>query len=60
MDLSQWYIKYIFNSHLKVLNSDPEQRKYYPNQTSREVKSGHYVSVKPTVLPNTSDLDVAA
>lgn len=39
-------------SWILLLNSDPETNKYIPNKTSREVKSGHYVKVIPTPLPN--------
>ena len=39
-------------SWILLLNPDPETDKYNPNKTSREVKSGHYVIVKPTPLPN--------
>jgi uncharacterized protein YdiU (UPF0061 family) len=39
-------------SLLNTLNPDPETNKYKPNKTSREVKSGHYVLVNPTPLPN--------
>ncbi len=34
-------------SWILSLNSDPETKQYEPNKTSREVKSGHYVNVKP-------------
>mmetsp|Transcript_44560 Transcript_44560/g.72670 ORF Transcript_44560/g.72670 Transcript_44560/m.72670 type:complete len:628 (+) Transcript_44560:259-2142(+) len=33
------------------LQPDPETEKYAPNKSSRQVKSGHYVLVKPTPLP---------
>lgn len=39
-------------SWISLLNPDPETDKYKPNKSSREVKSGHYVNVKPTPLPN--------
>ena len=49
--LAKW-----FNTNSVNLNddliSDPEQSKKYPNQMSREVKSGHYVKVAPTPLAN--------
>ena len=34
------------------LNCDPESDIYAPNNTSRQVKSGHYVYVRPTPLPD--------
>lgn len=40
------------NSWTKMLNCDPESDENEPNATSRSVKSGHYVYVKPTPLPN--------
>jgi len=40
------------NSWVKDLHSDPESAKYAPNKSSREVKSGHYVPVKPSPLPS--------
>ncbi|QKF94872.1 UPF0061 protein [Fadolivirus algeromassiliense] len=39
-------------SWTNFLNRDPENDKYQPNRSSREVKSGHYVNVKPTPLPD--------
>lgn len=39
-------------SLISLLNEDPETNKNQPNKISREVKSGHYVRVKPTPLPN--------
>lgn len=38
-------------SFIKQLKPDPDTAKYQPNKSSREVKSGHYVEVKPTPLP---------
>lgn len=38
-------------SWLKDLTEDPESFRCQPNRTSREVKSGHYVKVKPNPLP---------
>jgi len=38
-------------SWVRELDEDPKADKYAPNKTSREVKSGHYVKVKPTPLP---------
>lgn len=40
------------NSWVKNLTADPETDEHKPNKTSREVKSGHYVLVKPTPLPD--------
>ena len=39
-------------SLLRSLTSDPEQARHIPNKRMREVKSGHYVEVDPTPLPN--------
>lgn len=39
-------------SWMEKLTPDPESSKHSPNKTSREVKSGHYVPVFPTPLPN--------
>lgn len=39
------------HSWLKQLKPDPETEKYQPNKRSRQVKSGHYVLVAPTPLP---------
>ena len=39
-------------SLLQCLTADPEQARHAPNKKMREVKSGHYVEVEPTPLPN--------
>lgn len=39
-------------SLLGGLTADPEQARHTPNKTLRQVKSGHYVEVLPTPLPN--------
>ncbi len=39
-------------SLLQSLKADPEQSRHAPNKRMREVKSGHYVEVEPTPLPN--------
>jgi hypothetical protein len=36
---------------LRNLAPDPEQARHAPNKTARQVKSGHYVEVRPTPLP---------
>ena len=36
---------------LRALTPDPEQARHAPNKTARQVKSGHYVEVRPTSLP---------
>eukprot|EP00808_Paulinella_micropora_P005733 g34218.t1 len=41
---------YASHSWLEQLIPDPETAKHQPNRTSREVRSGHYVEVKPTPL----------
>jgi uncharacterized protein YdiU (UPF0061 family) len=38
------------HSWLENLEPDPEQQKYAPNKSSRQVRSGHFVLVKPTKL----------
>jgi uncharacterized protein YdiU (UPF0061 family) len=40
------------HSWIRHLTPDPETERYAPNRSSREVKSGHYVLVKPTPLRN--------
>ena len=47
-------------SLLKNLDSDPNQEKFYPNNKSRPVSSGHYVLVKPTPLNNSKILHYSA
>jgi len=39
-------------SLLRLLTADPEQGEHVPNKKHRQVKSGHYVEVLPTPLPN--------
>eukprot|EP00927_Polykrikos_kofoidii_P020465 TRINITY_DN19711_c0_g1_i1.p1 TRINITY_DN19711_c0_g1~~TRINITY_DN19711_c0_g1_i1.p1 ORF type:complete len:582 (-),score=109.03 TRINITY_DN19711_c0_g1_i1:204-1949(-) len=39
------------HSWLQKLVPDPETEKYAPNKESRQVRSGHYVRVNPTPLP---------
>ena len=40
-------------SWLQQLEADPETEAKAPNRRSREVRSGHYVLVEPTALPQT-------
>ena len=40
------------NSALQQLAVDPEAARNMPNQSMREVKSGHYVPVTPQALPD--------
>ncbi|MDH4275494.1 MAG: hypothetical protein OEW08_10680, partial [Gammaproteobacteria bacterium] len=40
------------HSLLKNLTADPEQAQFVPNKAPRQVKSGHYVEVPPTPLPD--------
>jgi len=42
------------HSWLRELVADPETAQHEPNQRSRQVRSGHYVLVKPTPLPDPS------
>ncbi len=46
------FLQHADYSLLQSLTSDPEQTRYAPNKKMREVKSGHYVEVEPTPLPN--------
>ena len=48
--LLQWFKTNENLSLIKSLNINPETHKYYPNQSSRQVKSGHYVSTESTPL----------
>jgi len=47
-------------SWVNTLTPDPETELHFPNKKSREVKSGHYVIVKPTPLPNPRLVTVSA
>jgi uncharacterized protein YdiU (UPF0061 family) len=49
-DVTEWINSNEDLSMINSLNKDPESDKFYPNQSSRSVKSGHYVLVKPTPL----------
>ena len=42
----------IDNSWLRDLNAEPGHERHAPNQRAREVRSGHYVHVVPTPLPD--------
>lgn len=46
------FLQHADYSLLQSLKADPEQAKHAPNKRMREVKSGHYVEVPPTPLPN--------
>lgn len=46
------FLQHADYSLLQSLTADPEQARYTPNKRMREVKSGHYVEVEPTPLPN--------
>jgi len=52
MQLQKWINKHNLPNILSSLEYDYEQDKYRPNQSSREVKSGHYVLVHPTPIMN--------
>lgn len=45
-------LKRLDNTYIKTLDADPESNNHLPNKTSREVKSGHYVLVTTTTLPD--------
>lgn len=40
------------HSWMRDLTADPETERHAPNKTSRQVKSGHYVRVLPSPLPD--------
>lgn len=40
------------HSWMDSLLADPESDKFKPNKSSRQVRSGHYVPVLPTKLPD--------
>ena len=43
--------EHVDNTYIRELNADPEMDAHEPNQSPREVSSGHYVLVPPTPLP---------
>jgi len=45
------FLQHADYSLLRSLTADPEQAHHAPNKTPRQVKSGHYVEVLPTLLP---------
>ena len=45
------FVRHANYSYRQWLDEDPESGKNAPNRLSREVRSGHYVPVKPTPLP---------
>ena len=49
-----WLASKVNNTFLQDLEADPEQEQQAPNKRRREVRSGHYVLVKPTPLPEPS------
>jgi hypothetical protein len=44
-------VEQLDNSWVAELNEDPQAREYAPNTRAREVRSGHFVLVSPTPLP---------
>jgi hypothetical protein len=40
------------HSWVRMLDADPESEDHRPNKKMRQVRSGHYVPVKPTPLPS--------
>ena len=46
------FLRYADYSLLRCLSADPEQARHAPNKKTRQVKSGHYVEVLPTALPD--------
>ena len=47
-------------SWVKRLTSDPQTAQFQPNKTSRQVRSGHYVLVRPTPLPSPTLIHVSS
>jgi len=39
-------------SWVRCLDADPDAKKFAPNKESRQVRSGHYVPVRPSKLPS--------
>jgi hypothetical protein len=54
-----WLASKVNNTFLEDLNGDLEQEQYAPNKQRREVKSGHYVLVKPSALPDPALISVS-
>lgn len=46
------FLQHADYSLLRSLDADPEQASHAPNKRLRQVKSGHYVEVSPTPLPD--------
>ena len=46
------FLEWADQSWLRCLDGDPETEEHAPNKSSRRVKSGHFVLVKPTPLPD--------
>lgn len=44
--------KHADHSWIRLLDEDPEAELHAPNKAMRQVRSGHYVPVLPTPLPN--------
>ena len=51
---------FIDNEYVRNLEIDPEQNDFEPNRQAREVRSGHFVLVKPTPLPSPTLVVVSA
>lgn len=51
MDFPKTMVQLRDNSFVNSMEVDPDTFANFPNQAMREVKSGHYVPVKPTPLP---------
>jgi hypothetical protein len=45
------FMSYADHSFISSLHADPQSDEFAPNNRSREVKSGHFVPVKPLPLP---------
>src|SRR3989338_4396327 len=48
------FLEWADPSLITSLDADPETAIHEPNQSSRRVKSGHYVLARPTPLPDPS------
>ena len=50
----------VHNSWVLELSPDPEQAAHWPNRAAREVRSGHWVGVRPAALPDPALVSLSA
>ena len=50
----------VHNSWVLELSPDPEQAAHGPNRAAREVRSGHWVGVRPAALPDPALVSLSA